>query len=64
MDLFTYVIISAVFIMTIYLAVMTKGWFSLHQIIGIFIFGGIIGGIMHTYEGGLVLSIVLTLVFW
>jgi len=64
MDLFLFILLSSLYIMTIHFAVAIKNQFNLFLMIGIFIFGGIIGYLMKSYEMGFVTAIVLSLIFW
>jgi len=63
MDLVIYVAASVVYIMVIHFAVGIKSEFNIFLMIIYFVLGGIIGGWMNTYEGGLALSIILSLLF-
>lgn len=63
-DLMMYIIFSAVYIMFINFAVGLKGEFNLFWVIGYFVLGGIVGGWLHTYEGGFVFSIIMSLIFF
>ena len=62
--LFLYLLISTVYILTIYLAVGVKSQFQLFLFIGFFIFGGVLGAWLKNYETGLVVAIILSLIFW
>lgn len=64
MDLLTYVVISAIYIMIMHFAVGISQEFKLFVMIGIFIFGGVVGAYLQTYEFGLVLAIILSLIKW
>lgn len=61
---FTFVVLSAVFIMVIHFAVGIRNEFNTFLMIGYFVFGGFIGWWFRSYESGLVLAIILTLLFW
>ena len=60
--LFLYVILSAVYIMVMQFAVGIKN-FNIFLMVGYFLLGGIIGFWFHSYEMGLVTSIILSLIF-
>lgn len=62
-NLFTYIAISFVYIMVMHLAINMGSEFSLGFMITLFVFGGVIGGWMHTYETGFVLAAILSLIF-
>lgn len=62
--LFLYIILAAVFIMVIHFAMAIGNQFNLFLMSSLFIFSGIIGWWMHSYEGALVLGIILSLLFW
>jgi hypothetical protein len=64
MDLFLYIVVSAVYIMLIHFAVAIKNQFNVFLMAGCFIFGGVVGYLMNSYESGFVLGIVLSLIFW
>ncbi|MBI3366334.1 hypothetical protein HY041_01750, partial [Candidatus Roizmanbacteria bacterium] len=63
MDLVIYIAASAVYIMVMQFAVGIKSEFNIFLMVGYFVLGGVIGGWLHTYEGGLVFSIILSLIF-
>ncbi len=60
----TFVILAVVFIMVIHFAVGITNEFNVFLMIGYFVFGGVVGWWFGTYESGLVLAIILTLLFW
>ncbi len=62
--LFLYIVLAAVYIMVIHFAIAIGNEFNLWSMIAIFIFAGVIGWWMHSYEGALVLGIILSLLFW
>ena len=49
--------------MTIHFAFGIRKYFDLHVMIALFIIGLVVGFVMKSYETGLVLSIILSLVF-
>ena len=61
-DLFLYVVLSVVYIMVMQFAVGIKD-FNIFLMIGYFLLGGIVGFWFHSYEMGLVGSIILSLIF-
>ncbi len=63
MDLVIYIAASAVYIMVIHFAVGIKSEFNIFLMIIYFVLGGVVGGWLHTYEGGLAVSIILSLLF-
>lgn len=64
MDFFLFIILSAVYIMTIHFAIAIKKEFELFLMVGCFVLGAAVGWYMKSYEMGFVLAIVLSLVFW
>ncbi len=64
MDLMFYIVASGVYIMFIHFAVAIKNQFNVFLMIGVFALGGLIGGLMGSYEIGFVVALILSLVFW
>ncbi len=64
MNLTVYIVLAVVFIMIFHFAIGIGGEFDLFIMIGFFAFGGFMGGLFHSYEGGLVFSIILSLIFF
>lgn len=64
MDLLTYVVISAVYIMIMHFAVGIGDEFKLFIMIGIFIIGAAMGAYINTYEFGFAAAVLLTLITW
>jgi len=64
MDLFLYILFSAVYIMVIHFAMAIRKQFDLFQVISAFVLGGIIGAAMESYEMGFVAGVVLSLLIW
>jgi len=64
MGLFIFIIISAVYIMTIHFAMGIRDWFEVYLMMACFVLGGVVGWWMKSYEMGLVIGIVLSLLFW
>lgn len=64
MDLFLYVVLSAVYIMLIHFAVAIRNQFNLFLMIGLFLLGGVIGWQMQSFELGFVFAVVASLIFW
>lgn len=64
MDLFVYLLVSAVYIMVIHFGVAIKNQFNLFLMGAFFIFGAILGGNMQSYEMGFVAAVILSLIFW
>ncbi len=64
MDLFLFILFSAGYIMIVHFAMAIKKEFNLFLIIGYFILAGVIGWWMKSYEMGLVVGVVLSLVFY
>lgn len=62
-DLYLYLILSVVYIMILHFAVGIKN-FNIFLMSGYFIFGGIIGFFFHSYETGLAIAIILSLIFF
>ena len=63
MSLFIYIAISAAYIMTIHFAFGIRKYFDLYVMIALFVVGMAVGAVMKSYETGLILSIVLSLIF-
>lgn len=64
MDLFVYIVGSVVYVMTIHLAIAIRDQFNLFLMIGIFVFGGVLGYVLQSYAAGFVAAVVLSLIFW
>ncbi len=64
MDLLLYIAISAVYIMVVHFAIGIKKQFNLLLMGGFFVLGAAMGWWMHSYETGLVLAVILSLIFW
>lgn len=64
MDLLTYAIISAVYIMIMHFAIGIGDEFKLFIMIGIFFIGAAMGAYIKTYEFGLAAAFVLSLILW
>ncbi|MBI4226340.1 hypothetical protein HY612_04470 [Candidatus Roizmanbacteria bacterium] len=64
MDLLTYAIISAVYIMIIHFAVGIGNEFKLFIMICIFIIGAAMGAYIKTYEFGLAAAFIFSLITW
>lgn len=63
MDLIFYIIFSAIYIMVIHFAFGIKN-FNLFLMIGYFVLGGLIGFWSKSYEIGLVVAVILSLIFF
>ena len=63
-DLFTYAVISLVYIMIMHFAVGINDDFKLFIMFGIFIVGAAMGAYIKSYEFGLAASFVLSLIIW
>jgi hypothetical protein len=61
--LFTYVIISFLYIMIMHFAVNMGSEFNLMQMVFFFVLGGVLGYLFLGYEAGLVVGVVLSLIF-
>ena len=64
MDLFLYLVISAVYIMLIHFAVAIRNEFSIWFMVGLFILGVFMGAVLHSYEIGFVGAVIINLLFW
>ena len=64
MDIFFYGVIVAIYIMVIHFALAIKNEFNLFLMITYFVIGGVVGWFMQSYEMGLVVGVVLSLIFW
>ena len=62
--LLMYIVISGIYLMTIHFAIGIKKQFQSFLMIGFFVFGGVIGYIMNSFEVGITAAIILSLVFW
>jgi hypothetical protein len=71
MDLFGYILLSGIYIMVYWLAIdwrnensMLSTWdFYQYSIAGQFVFGGVVGWYMQSFEFGFVLAVVLSLIY-
>jgi len=63
-DLFLFILLSVVYIMTIHFAVAINNEFNVFQTAIYFVLGGLLGWYLKSYELGLVVGIVLSLLFW
>lgn len=61
-NLFTYILLSGLYIMISHFAFLNLSEFSLMMMIGFFVFGGVIG-LWLGYEAGLIVAIILSLLF-
>jgi cell division protein FtsX len=64
MDFVLYSVIASVYIMVVYLAIVIKREFYLFLMIGCFVFGAVIGWWYQSWEIGLIVAIVLSLIFY
>ncbi len=64
LGLFWYFFAATIYIMFIHLAFAIQDQFKLHNIIGIFIFGALIGWVFHRFEIGFIVAIILSMLFW
>lgn len=64
MDFLLYSIIATVYIMVIHFALAIKKEFYLFLMIGCFVFGAVIGWWYQSWETGLIVGIILSLVFY
>lgn len=64
MDLFLYIVASAVYIMVMHFAVGIKTEFNVWFMTGFFVLGGAIGMWLHSYETGFIGAVILTLLFY
>jgi len=64
MDFVLYSVIATVYIMVIHFALAIKKEFYLFLMIGCFVLGGVVGWWFQSWEIGLILAIVLSLVFY
>jgi len=63
MDLMLYIMFSVTYIMFMHLAIGMGSEFALGLMVTFFVFGGILGGWFHAYEGGFVVAAILSLMF-
>lgn len=64
MDFYLYFILSFIYIMVIHFALGIKKEFNLFLMIGGFIIGGIVGWQMKSWEMGIVIGVVMSLMFY
>ncbi len=64
MDFYLYFILSLIYIMVIHFAVGIKKEFNLFLMISGFVIGGIVGWQMKSWETGMVVGVVLSLMFY
>ena len=64
MDLFFYGVVVVIYIMVIHFALAIKNEFNLFLMATYFVIGGVVGWFMQSYEMGLVVGVVLSLIFW
>lgn len=64
MDLFLYILLSVVYIMTIHLAIAIRDQFNMFLMVGIFVLCGVLGAYLDSYLAGFAAGIVLSLIFW
>ena len=64
LGLWRYIIFAGIYIMFIHFAVGIKKEFNLFLMIGYFFFGGFLGFWFQSYEAGLIVSIILSLIFF
>ena len=64
MDLFFYIIASAIFILTIHFALAIRKQFNVFLMGGFFVIGYVVGWFLQSLEIGFVIAVVLSLVFW
>ena len=63
-DLFTYAVISFIYILIMHFAIQINAEFKLFVMVLIFIFGGIVGAFLHSYEFGLVAAVIISQIKW
>jgi len=64
MDLFYYIFLSVVYLLTMHLALSTTREFQFFQAISLFCLGGFIGSALDSYITGFVFAVVMHLMFW
>ncbi|QQS44602.1 hypothetical protein IPM65_03315 [Candidatus Roizmanbacteria bacterium] len=64
MDLFYYIFLSIVYLLTMHLALSTTREFHFFQAISLFSLGGFIGSSLDSYITGFVFAVVMHLMFW
>jgi len=64
MDLFFYIVASAIFILTIHFALAIGKQFNIFIMAALFVLGAVVGYFLNSYEIGFVLAVVLSLIFW
>lgn len=63
-DLFTYAVISFIYILIMHFAIQINEEFKLFVMTGIFIVCGAIGAYLHSYEFGFVAAVILSQIKW
>ncbi len=64
LTLIMYIVFAAVYIMFTHFAIGIKNEFNIFLMVIYFVLGGFVGGWFHSYEAGLALSIILSLIFF
>lgn len=64
MDFFIYTVLATVYIMVVHFAFSVKKEFYLFLMIAGFVFGGLVGWWFNSWEMGLVISIIFSLIFY
>lgn len=64
MDILLFIVAAVIYIMVIHFALEIKNEFNIFLMAGYFILGGFIGLIMHSFETGFVIGVILSLLFW
>ncbi|PIY68776.1 hypothetical protein COY90_04075 [Candidatus Roizmanbacteria bacterium CG_4_10_14_0_8_um_filter_39_9] len=59
-----YMAASVIYVMLIHFALAIKGQFNIFLMIGVFVFGGVLGLFLNSYQAGFVAAIILSLIFW
>ncbi|NTU46020.1 hypothetical protein HGA88_00140 [Candidatus Roizmanbacteria bacterium] len=64
MDLLLYSVLSFTYILIVHFGIGLKKDLELYLFTSFFVLCGVLGYFIHSYETGLVVAIILTLVFW
>lgn len=64
MDILTYVIAAAVYVMVVHFALAIKNEFNIFLMITYFVIGFVVGYVLHALEIGFILAVILSLVLW
>jgi hypothetical protein len=64
MDIALYIVFSAVYLMTIHLAIAIRDQFNIFLMTAFFVLGGVVGYFLGSYETGFAGAVIMSLLFW